>query len=138
MEHNESFVIKGVLAFPHLAEMDENDKYSLQIGNLSEAAVEKLESVGVDVKYKDDDKYGRGFFITSTSKYPFKPVDADGLPLDGSTIGYGSVVRAKVSTYDWKYKQKSGVGVRVIHLVIDELVEPETAKVDSAEMEDAL
>ena len=137
MEHNEAFVIKGVLAFPNLFEEDENGKYSLQIGNLSPAAVDKLESVGVDVKFKDEDKYGRGMFIQASSKYPFKPVDAEGNSLEGMPIGYGSVVRARVTTYDWKYKQKSGTGVRVLTLVVDELVEAEAA-VDTADMEDAL
>lgn len=120
---SDSFLIAATLAFPSLFEEDENGKYSTQLANLSDAAVARLEDLGVDVKFKDDDKYGRGRFVNTTSKFPFK-VTMDGVSAADMDIGYGTTVRARVSTYEWTYKQKSGVGVRVETMAIDELVEP--------------
>lgn len=137
MEMKEKIVVKAVLAFPYLHREDDNGKYSLQLCNLSQSAAAKLEEMGVPVKQKDEDKFERGYYIQATSKFPFKPVDEDGLPLDASTIGYGSVVRASVTTYDWTYRNKSGTSPRILHLVIDELVEPEDA-VDLDDFEEAL
>lgn len=138
MENKQSFVVKGVLAFPYLTTQDDNDKYSLQIGNLSHAAVDKLVEQGVDVKFNEDDKYGRGQYIQSTSKFAFKPKAPDGTDMSGMDIGYGSVVRARLTTYDWTYKAKSGTGVRVLELIIDEVVVPEGAGFDSSDLEEAL
>ncbi len=133
---NESFLIKAVLAFPSLFQEDENGKYSVQLANLSQAAVTKLEDLGVDVKFKDDDKYGRGQYVNTTSKFPYKvTIDSPEGPVDakGMEIGYGSVVRARVSTYNWTYGKKAGVGVRVETMHIDELVEKPVDQIDDTE-----
>lgn len=133
MELNESVTVRGVLAFPYLNKEDNNGKFSLQIGNLSPAAVDKLESMGVDVKFKDGDKYGRGMFISSSSKYPFKPVTLDGAPVDPEVVGYGSTVVATITTYPWSYAGKSGVGVRVLALAVEEAKAPATAAIENPE-----
>jgi hypothetical protein len=133
MELNETVTVRGVLAFPYLGEQDNNGKYSLQIGNLSPAAVDKLESMGVDVKFKDGDKYGRGMFISSSSKFPFKPTDMEGKPIEPEAVGYGSTVVATVTTYPWTYMGKSGIGVRVLALAVEELESPATVAVQDPE-----
>ena len=138
MEAREIFTIKAVLSFPYLFAQDENGKYSVQFANLSIPAAAKLEEQGVEIKFKDDDKFGRGQFVNCSSKFPFKVVDAEGNDLSGMDIGYGSVVRAKLTTYEWKYKQKEGVGVRCLQLVVDEIVEPESGSADLDSMEEAL
>jgi hypothetical protein len=137
MENREIFTIKAVLAFPYLFQEDQNDKYSVQLANLSIPAAAKLEEQGVEIKFKDDDKYGRGQFINTSSKFPYKVVDAEKNDLSGMDIGYGSVVRAKLTTYEWKFKQKKGIGVRVIQIVVAELVEA-VSEADTGGMEDAL
>ena len=129
---NDSFVIKAVLAFPSLFVEDENGKYSVQLANLSPAAVERLEAEGVEVKFKDDDKYGRGKYVNTSSKFPYK-VTMDGENMAGMEIGYGTVVRARVSTYNWTYGKKAGVGVRVENIVIDELATPDVEGISDDE-----
>lgn len=64
--------IKATVAFPSMTRLEEmSQKYSVQLANLSSAAVDRLESLGMNVKFKEDD-YGRGQFITCTSKYPHR------------------------------------------------------------------
>ena len=121
--------IAATVAFPSLTRPDQmSGKYSIQFANLSDAAAEKLEELGMSVKYKDDD-YGRGRFIESKSKFPidnskFQTVlDESGLPIDPDSIGPGSKVEARLKTYDWSMGGKQGVGARVVKIVVKDLAE---------------
>ena len=126
------FAVEAVISFPSLFETDDNGKYSVQLCNLSDAAVERLKALGVPVKFKDDDKYGRGEYINTSSNYAYK-VTMDGVDMKGASIGYGSRVRATLTTYDWEYRGKSGTSARVEKLEILELVETETDIPDDLE-----
>lgn len=130
MENNQ-VKIKATVSFPSLTRPDQmSGKYSIQLGNLSTPAVEKLEELGLTVKFKED-SYNRGQFIECKSKFPidnskFKTVlDSQGLPLDPDTVGPGSKVEALLKTYDWSMGGKSGVGARIIKLVVTELAQAE-------------
>ena len=98
---------------------DLSQKYQVNLGQLSEKAVEALQANGIDVKNKGDEQ---GFFITTKSANPIRAVDADGLPIVGN-IGNGSEARAAVSFYDWTYQKKSGRAPSLQKLVVDKLVE---------------
>ena len=131
MENNQ-VKIKATISFPSLTRPDQmSGQYSVQLGNLSTAAVEKLEELGMNVKFKED-SYNRGQFIECKSKFPidnskFKTVlDSQGLPIDPDTVGPGSKVEALIKTYDWSMGGKSGVGARVIKLVVTELAQAES------------
>ena len=131
MENNQ-VKIKATISFPSLTRPDQmSGQYSVQLGNLSTAAVEKLEELGMNVKFKED-SYNRGQFIECKSKFPidnskFKTVlDSQGLPIDPDTVGPGSKVEALLKTYDWSMGGKSGVGARVIKLVVTELAQAES------------
>lgn len=135
MENNQ-VKIKATISFPSLTRPDQmSGQYSVQLGNLSTPAVEKLEELGVNVKFKED-SYNRGQFIECKSKFPidnskFKTVlDSQGLPIDPDTVGPGSKVEALIKTYDWSMGGKSGVGCRVIKLVVTELAQAEAVAED--------
>lgn len=128
MVNNESVTIRATIAFPNLEREDSMaGKYTVQLANLSDAAVEKLEELGIKVSFKDGDKYERGNFITCKSKFPIIPKDVDGNSFEGMTerVGYGSVVRAALKPVEWKMGGRSGVSPRLQFMVIDRLVEPE-------------
>ena len=140
MVNNESVTIRATIAFPNLEREDSMaSKYTVQLANLSDAAVEKLEELGIKVSYKDGDKYERGNFITCKSKFPIIPKDVDGNSFEGMTerVGYGSVVRAALKPVEWKMGGRSGVSPRLQFMVIDRLVEPEEGT-GAPSLEDAL
>ena len=140
MLSNESVTIRGTVAFPNLEREDSMaGKYTVQLANLSDAAVEKLEELGIKVSFKDGDKYERGNFITCKSKFPIVPKDVDGNSFEGMTerVGYGSVVRAALKPIEWKMGGRSGVSPRIQFMVIDKLVEPEVST-GGATLDDAL
>lgn len=140
MENNQ-VKIKAVVSFPSLTRPDQmSGKYSVQLGNLSSAAVEKLEELGMTPKFKED-SYNRGQFIECKSKFPidnskFKTVlDSEGLPIDPDTVGPGSKVEVLLKTYDWSMGGKSGVGARIIKMVVTELAQAEAVADVSDDLE---
>lgn len=130
---NKLVKVVATVAFPSLTRPDQmSGKYSVQLTNLSPAAVEKLEELGIQPKFKDDD-YNRGQFIEpksaypiDNSKYPTVFDDNKGL-LDADLIGPGSKVKATIKAYDWEFRGKSGVGARLVKLEVVELAEPSAA-----------
>ena len=89
-------------------------KYQVDFGKLDKATVKQLKGIGIDVK-KDapkEDKPDRGMYITGKSNYPIKVVFKQGVEVVGSdAIGNTTTVNAKINSYDWTFKGKSGVGV---------------------------
>ena len=141
---NQIVTVRATVSFPSL--VDEityrgapTGKYGVQLTNLSERAIERLEELGIELKQKPDDKYARGKFVECKSQYPidnsgrFKILfEDDGkTPFEGNPreIGYGSVVRAKVKAY----KARDGV-VRPsqVSMSIEELVQPEVTADEDA------
>ena len=130
MENN-MVKIAATVAFPSLTRTDQmSGKYSIQFANLSDAAAEKLEELGMNVKFKDD-TYGRGRFIECKSKFPIDNskyqtvVDDQGLPVDPDQVGPGSKVEALLKTYEWSMGGRSGVSAYVTKLVVKELAKAE-------------
>ena len=130
MENN-MVKIAATVAFPSLTRTDQmSGKYSIQFANLSDAAAEKLEELGMNVKFKDD-AYGRGRFIECKSKFPIDNskyqtvVDDQGLPVDPDQVGPGSKVEALLKTYEWSMGGRSGVSAYVTKLVVKELAKAE-------------
>lgn len=81
-------------------------KYQMDLCNLSENAVSALESLGLEVR-KREDKPEKGFFITAKSAMPIKVFDGKGEDLSNVAIGNGSTAVAVISAYDWKWKNKT-------------------------------
>lgn len=128
---NNMVKIAATVAFPSLTRTDQmSGKYSIQFANLSDAAAEKLEELGMNVKFKDD-AYNRGRFIECKSKFPIDNskfqtvVDDQGLPIDPDQVGPGSKVEALLKTYEWSMGGRSGVSAYVTKLVVKELAKAE-------------
>ena len=116
------FVVNCDLYWACLSQPNQmSGKYQVDLCNLSDAAVEKLESTGVKVM-NNEDKADQGAYVTAKSKYVIEPVNTAGDQLAGIEVGNGSKARAVVRPYEWSFKGKQGVSVSLMKLVIDDLV----------------
>jgi hypothetical protein len=97
-------------------------KFQLNLCNLSDAAVEALEQMGISVQVGEDGKANMGKYITCKSTTPIRVHDADGDPLT-EKIGNGSKAKALITSYAWTYKNKKGVSPSLKKLVVTDLVE---------------
>lgn len=95
-------------------------KYQLDLCNLSDAAVKAIETLGLDVR-KREDKPEKGFFITAKSAQPIRAYDTNGTDLSNVSIGNGSKAVVVLSSYEWKWKNKAGRSATIKKLVIEEL-----------------
>lgn len=111
-------------------------KYQVDLCKLSDAAVEALSSVGINVKNKEDDREN---FITVKSKNPMRYYDKNSEEITGVLIGNESKVKAVVRPYDWTSPQgKPGRSASLVKLVVTELVEFEGAAVEDVDLDEAL
>ena len=114
---------------------DLSDKYQVDLGQLSDKAVDALEAQGLTVHDKGDE---RGSFITCKSNYPIKAQATDGEDVSDFAFGNGTTCVAGLTTYDWKFKGKAGVSANVGKLVIKEFVEYEGAEAMQVNVDEAL
>jgi len=96
--------------------------YQINLCNLSEAAVEAFEEMGIPVQTGEGKKEEMGKYITCKSKKPIKVFDAEGDEITES-IGNGSKGKAIVGSYDWTFKNKKGTSASLGKLVITDLIE---------------
>lgn len=123
---NESIKIKCEIFWAQLDKMnDMSGKYQVNLGKLSDKAVEALEGLGLSVNEKED----MGKFIVCKSNSPMRAYDTDNDQIT-EKIGNGSKAKAIVKPYDWSYKNKKGKSPSLVKLVITDLVE--YASADSA------
>lgn len=106
-------------------ENEMSGKFQVDLCNLSDAACKALEEAGVEIK-SNKDKPEQGKFITCKSSKPIKAFDTDGDEIH-EKIGNGSKAKALLSTYEWKYKNKSGVSPSLSKLVVTDLLVYEDA-----------
>jgi hypothetical protein len=135
---NETVKINSTIMWAFLDKKDtsfnpeETAKYQVDLCFLSEAAVAKLESIGVNVREKQD----KGSFITCKSKYVINAYDTDGNTLVGSDrdsgkalegnvkVGNGSTATATLSTYGYTTPAgKKGTNATIKRLCITDLIE---------------
>jgi hypothetical protein len=102
----------------------DNNKYECTLGNLSDAAVEALKSLGVNVKNKPE----QGNYIVAKSKFTFDPVDEDGNKLDAKEFGNGTEAIAIVGSYRHKLSAKFGAAPSIKKLIITKVVKYEPNK----------
>jgi hypothetical protein len=120
---------------------ESNTKYEICIGGLSESIVQRLSGeLGIKIKERTDDKYGRGKYIVAKSNYVIKAVDEDGNEVSPDLIGNGSVAECTLSSYTHKLSNVHGNGVSILHsqaypaLKIKELVAPPVNTEEEAEV----
>jgi len=131
--------IKCDIYWAQLSKMNEmSGAYQVNLCNLSDAAAEALEEMGLSVNQDSEKKADMGKYITCKSKNkPMKAFDVDGDEIT-EDIGNGSKAKALVGTYDWTYKNKKGVSASLIKLVVTDLVEYSGGGGISADDEDVL
>jgi hypothetical protein len=131
--------IKCDIYWAQLNKMNEmSGAYQVNLCNLSDAAAEALEEMGLSVNQDSEKKADMGKYITCKSKNkPMKAFDVDGDEIT-EDIGNGSKAKALVGTYDWTYKNKKGVSASLIKLVVTDLVEYSGGGGISADDEDVL
>jgi glutamine synthetase len=106
-----------------------SNKYQVQLGNLSEKAVEALEEMGIAPSNKGDE---REFFITMKSNNPMRLTDADGVEIpEDVLIANGSEAVAVVGYYDWSVG--TGRSPSMIKMKITNLIEYADNSVSEAE-----
>jgi ATP phosphoribosyltransferase len=119
MTDSKPVVVNGKTYWACLQHMNElSGKYQVDIGNLSPAAVEALEMMGLSIKNKDDD---RGNFITVKSRNAIKAYDTSGEEV-GALVGNGSDVKAVLGSYDWSFQTKKGRSPSLLKMVVTDLV----------------
>ena len=88
MENTQRIKLKADLMWAYLDKPnDMSGKYQVDLCNLSDAAVDALEGMGIAVRQKED----KGFFITCKSQNPIRAYDRDGDTIEGIAIGNGIV-----------------------------------------------
>ncbi|MEK9695778.1 MAG: hypothetical protein VW270_08430 [Candidatus Poseidoniales archaeon] len=118
MENTQRVKIKADVMWAYLDRQNEmSGKYQVDLCNLSDAAVQALEDMGLTVRQKED----KGYFITCKSNNPIKPLDNKGDTIEGVSVGNGSKAVALVGFYEWTWKNKQGVSPSLKKLVIDKL-----------------
>lgn len=125
MENTQRVKIKADIMWAYMDKVNEmSGKYQVDLCNLSDPAVQALESMGLSVRQKED----KGYFITCKSNKPIRAYDKTGDEIEGISIGNGSKAIAMVGFYEWNWKNKAGVSPSLKKLVIDELVAYEGAE----------
>lgn len=110
------------LYWPFLYERNNmSGKYQVDIANLSDAQVEKLEDLGLSVRNKGDD---RDNFLTAKSKnYEIRAYDKNGDEIKGVNVGNGSKATILFDTYSWKSPTgMQGTSLSIKKLVVTDLV----------------
>lgn len=117
---------------------DLSGAYQVNLCNLSDAAAEALEEMGLSVNQDSEKKADMGKYITCKSREkPMKAFDVDGDEIT-EDIGNGSKAKALVTTYHWTHKNKKGISPSLIKLVVTDLVEYAGGGGISADDEDVL
>jgi hypothetical protein len=116
--------VKAVLMWAFLSKAnDMSEKFQVELTNLSEQAVDRLEGIGLSV-HVNPEKPEKGFYITCKSAKPIKAFDSDGDEIPPAVlIGNGSKATVVVSGYDWTYKGKKGRSASIRKLIVTDLIE---------------
>jgi hypothetical protein len=86
----------------------DNNRFEICIGGLSDSIASRLTSeLGVKVKEKPDDKYGRGKYIIVKSNYAIKAIDDNNSMVSPDLIGNGTVAEATRPTTARRYRGKA-------------------------------
>jgi hypothetical protein len=109
------------LFWPNLFDVNKlSNKYQVDLSNLSEDQIEQIESTGVQIKSKEDE---RGFFVTCKSKYEITPYDKNGEAISRNVlVGNGSRATIMAKPYSWKSPTgQTGISLGIVKLVVTDL-----------------
>lgn len=124
MEYLKTIEVKGDAfwvgtQFPD--KFDAKGRYTMVIGNLSDAEIKKIEAVGGSVAYNPK-KENQGKYIKLKSGFPIPAKTKAGEEL--KFVGNGSKIRVVVNPSKWDFAGKTGVNYWVgkTGVTVDELV----------------
>ena len=125
------------LYWPNLYERNRmSGKFQVDLAQLSDAQVEKLEDMGIKVRNKGNEE--ENFVTAKSAKYEIKPYDTSGNELKDVTVGNGTKATVLFDTYEWKSPTgNKGVSLSIKKLVITDLVEYAAAESED-EVEEVL
>jgi len=135
-EQKESVIISATLVWPFLTKPNDlSKKYQVDLSQLSEADVAKVESLGITLRKegKADPAFDRGVYVTAKSSYPINAVewnsDRTKFTEDELTsLGNGTTARVKLSYYDWTNPTGgTGRSVSILGMVVKDYVEYEAS-----------
>jgi hypothetical protein len=133
--------INTTIYWANLATKNElSGKYQVDLGSLSDAAVEALQQRGIDVKNKPssgEDAVDKGNYITCKSESPIKAYNTAGDEIS-ELVGNGSTAKAAIGYYDWEFQKKKGRSPSILKLIITELEVYESVDSLDVAMEAAL
>jgi hypothetical protein len=115
-------------------------KYQVDLGQLSEGAVEALQQRGIQARTKppEPDKPDKGKFITCKSENPIRAYNTAGDEIS-ALVGNGSIAKVAVGYYDWTNPAgKTGRSGSILKLIVTELEVYESVDDMDMTMEDAL
>jgi hypothetical protein len=119
-----NIVVNADVYWAFLNNKNMNDKFSVDLCNLSEAAVEKLQSMGLSAN-SNPKQPEKGKFITCKSDYPIKAYNSAGDLIteiydENLKVANESKARAVLSAYDWK--NGKGRSPRLLKFFITDLI----------------
>ena len=125
------------LYWPNLYERNRmSGKFQVDLAQLSDAQVEKLEDMGIKVRNKGNEE--ENFVTAKSAKYEIKPYDTSGNELKDVTVGNGTKATVLFDTYEWKSPTgNKGVSLSIKKLVVTDLVEYAAAESED-EVEEVL
>jgi hypothetical protein len=133
--------VNTTLYWANLANKSElSGKYQVDLGQLSEGAVEALQQRGIEARTKppEPDKPDKGHFITCKSVNPIRAYNTAGDEIS-ALVGNGSTAKVAVGYYDWKNPAgKTGRSGSILKLIVTELEVYESVDDMDMTMEDAL
>lgn len=117
-------VVNADIYWAFLNHLNMNEKYSVDLCNLSDAAVEKLQSMGLSCN-SNPKQPEKGKFITCKSGYPIKAYNGAGDLIteiydENLKVANDSKGRAVLSYYDWK--NGKGRSAQLLKLFITDLI----------------
>lgn len=117
-------VVNADIYWAFLNHLNMNEKYSVDLCNLSDAAVEKLQSMGLSCN-SNPKQPEKGKFITCKSGYPIKAYNGAGDLIteiydENLKVANDSKGRAVLSYYDWK--NGKGRSPQLLKLFITDLI----------------
>jgi len=131
-------VVSATIYWPYLTRQNDDEKYAVTFGNLSEADVKKLEEMptthGLNVlndesgwQPEEGELITKGRHINCTSaKFPlvkfFNPDRTQLTEEEVGKLGMGTKVRVSISSFDWAFKKKVGSSPQFVMAVVTEPV----------------
>ena len=123
MSDNKPITIATTLNWAFLDKVNGlSGKYQVDLSELSPAAVEAVEMLGIPVGNKAD----KGDYITAKSTLPIRVYDTNSQEIKGVTVGNGTKAKVVLSGYEWRNPAgKKGVSATLHKIVITDMVEYE-------------